>query len=250
MNICLFNESEIKLPLSMKDERAQHIVKVLHKKEGDSFDAGIINGKAGIAAITNIAEDCFNFDFVPFADEERAKGKPLYPLTLIIGFPRPIQLRRLLRDVAGLGVEKVILTGTELGEKSYMNSNDVKDGAAEKMLLDGTVQAASTHVPELVLVKNLWEAIDFPETSIHKVALDNRRSKMSLSQWMDDCHFDKLNDRIVAAIGSERGWTEKERDFLESKGFTLCSMGSRVLRTETATTVAGSIILDRMGYLN
>lgn len=266
MNICLFSENEIKNPLSMKDERAQHIVKVLHKKEGDTFDAGIINGKAGIAAITNIAEDCLNFDFVPFADEERAKGKPLYPLTLIIGFPRPIQLRRLLRDVAGLGVEKVILTGTELGEKSYMNSNDVKDGAAEKMLLDGTVQAASTHVPELVLVKNLWEAIDssisvgmthssvissiVEKSNIQKVALDNRRAKMSLSQWMDDCHFDKLNDQIVAAIGSERGWTEKERDFLESKGFTLCSMGSRVLRTETATTVAGSIILDRMGYLN
>ncbi|MBQ5536730.1 MAG: RsmE family RNA methyltransferase, partial [Treponema sp.] len=48
----------------------------------------------------------------------------------------------------------------------------------------------------------------------------------------------------------ERGWTERERDFLESASFSLCSMGNRVLRTETAVTVASSIILDRMGFLN
>jgi RsmE family RNA methyltransferase len=54
---------------------------------------------------------------------------------------------------------------------------------------------------------------------------------------------------VLAAIGSERGWTDRERDLLERAGFTLCSMGSRILRTETAATVASSIILDAMGYL-
>lgn len=248
MNICLFNKEEINRSIPMNDERAEHIVKVLHKKEGDTFDAGIINGKAGIATIKKIDDKEIEFSFECFDDEEKAKGKPLYPLTLIVGFPRPIQLRRLLRDVAGLGIQKIILSGTELGEKSYMNSNDVKDGAAEKMLLDGTIQAASTNVPELVLVKTLKEAIDLIDEDNLKVALDNRRAKMSLGNWLND-NLSENKKSIVAAIGSERGWTERERDFLETKGFTLCSMGIRVLRTETATTVASSIILDKMGYL-
>ena len=51
MNICLFEESELGKPLAKHDERTQHIIKVLHKKEGDSFDAGIIGGKAGKATI-------------------------------------------------------------------------------------------------------------------------------------------------------------------------------------------------------
>ena len=61
------------------------------------------------------------YDFVPETD-----GKELFPLKMIIGFPRPIQLKRLLRDIAALGVCEVHLTGTELGEKSYMQSNLVE----------------------------------------------------------------------------------------------------------------------------
>lgn len=255
MNICLFDKEEIKNPLSKKDERAQHIIKVLHKKAGDEFDAGIIGGAAGTARITKISDDGeIFFDF-----EAKSAGKKLYPLTLIIGFPRPIQLRRLLRDVAGLGCEKVILTGTELTEKSYLNSNVVKDGSAYEMLLDGTAQAASTHVPELFFYNNLDDTLKSLKDekpglksgfgkweNCSKIALDNRRAKTSLHDFL--LHESALN--VVAAIGSERGWTEKERDMLESSGFTLCSMGSRVLRTETAATVATSIILDSMGYLN
>lgn len=244
MNICLFNSEEIKNSLKKNDERAKHIIKVLHKKEGDTFDAGIIGGAAGIATITKISED----DEISFSFEPKSAGKKLYPLTLIIGFPRPIQLRRLLRDVAGLGVQKVILCGTDLTEKSYLESNVVSDGSAYQMLLDGTAQAASTHVPVLEVSKSLDELIsNGTEWELSsKIALDNRRASGSLHDFLmhEGAHS------VIAAIGSERGWTERERDLLEKAGFSLCSMGTRVLRTETAATVASSIILDAMGFLN
>ena len=54
----------------------------------------------------------------------------------------------------------------------------------------------------------------------------------------------------VAAIGAERGWTDSERGLLEKKGFVRLGMGNRVLRTETASTVAASLILGAMGALN
>ncbi|WP_162510898.1 RsmE family RNA methyltransferase, partial [Treponema endosymbiont of Eucomonympha sp.] len=53
-----------------------------------------------------------------------------------------------------------------------------------------------------------------------------------------------------AAVGSERGWTERERGALTEAGFTLCSLGERVLRTETAATAAAALILDAMGCLS
>ncbi|MBQ4378147.1 MAG: RsmE family RNA methyltransferase [Treponema sp.] len=247
MNICLFTSEEIKKPLSKRDERAKHIIKVLHKKEGDTFDAGIIGGAAGTAKITKISEEGdISFEFEP-----KSAGKRLYPLTLIIGFPRPIQLRRLLRDVAGLGVQKVILCGTELTEKSYLESNVVTDGSAYQMLLDGTAQAASTHVPRLVVEKSLEELFNHNAEnnseweSASKIALDNRRAVSSLHDYLE--HEGARS--VIAAIGSERGWTDRERDLLEKAGFTLCSMGVRILRTETAATVASSIILDAMGVL-
>ena len=250
MNICLFKQEELNRPLSIKDERGEHIIKILHKKEGDTFSAGVINGMAGTATIKKIENDEITFDFAP--DSE---GKNLYPLKMIIGFPRPIQLKRLLRDIAALGVQEVHLTGTELGEKSYMQSNLVEHGTAYQMLLDGTVQAASTHVPDLFLHKTLKDCLEsvIPEkeqcnnAKILKLCMDNINPKGSLFSVLQE-QYEKPA-LIVAAIGSERGWTQKEREMLESAGYLRVGMGPRVMRTETAATVSASIISACMGWM-
>ena len=295
MNIVLFQREEMDKPLPLKDERAKHIIKVLHKQTGDTFEAGIINGKAGQAEITAITDEGISFHFLPLTD-----GKPLYPITLIIGFPRPIQLKRLFRDAAGLGASRLCLCGTELGEKSYMDSNIVERGAAYAALLDGTAQAKSTHVPELSLFPSVKACLSalFPDTNVSgssatpfaqndaqippnkkindiRVMLDNVKPESSLFSYMKQCTAEDPNiienndisktatisnkntpaltsdkERMVfAAIGSERGWTDRERALFAENGFASCSMGCRVLRTETAATVAMSLILQSLGVL-
>ena len=251
MNICLFRKEDFSKDdfthgvLSLKDERAKHIIKILHKNVGDEFSAGVIGSKAGKAVITAISEEGILFDFRPESD-----GKELYPLDLIIGFPRPIQLKRLFRDVASLGVRSVHLTATELGEKSYLDSNVIKDGSAYNMLLDGSVQAASTHVPELFVHTSLKECLESVEkregeSELIKIAPDNVKPTMSLCSFLSE----KQPVAAVCAVGSERGWSEKERELLEANGYIRLGMGKRILRTETAATVATSLILGAMGYL-
>lgn len=254
MNICLFSPEEILNPLDIQDERAQHILKILHKKEGESFSAGIIGGQAGTAVIKKIeveekkssdGKKTFKggkiyFDFTPESD-----GKKLYPLKMIIGFPRPIQLKRLLRDMASLGVQEVHLTGTELGEKSYLKSDLATKGEAEKFLLDGSIQAGSTQVPKLFIHQTLKNCLEQINLEGKLFALDNIEPSQSLS-----CALKEKPQKAVAAIGSERGWTNSERQLFKQNGFELLSMGKRILRTETASTVAASLILDSMGVLD
>ncbi len=254
MNIVLFTKDEIDsgLPLALRDERARHILKVLHKSTGDTFDAGIIDGMAGIGTITSIDDDGLHVSF-----EAKTDGKPLYPIVLIVGFPRPIQLKRLFRDAAGLGVCRICLCGTELGEKSYRDSTIVERGAAMAALTDGTAQAKSTHVPQLDLYDSVAEclsslqkesaATDSSEKRRNvKVLLDNIKPENTLFQYLQCQHVTSENDMVYAAIGSERGWTDHERDLFRTEGYALCSMGNRVLRTETAATVATTLILQAM----
>lgn len=247
MNICLFEETEISKPLSFDDKRGEHLLKVLHKKEGENFTAGIIGGASGSATITKIdqaARQIF-FDFTAAGD-----GKPLNPLKMIVGFPRPIQLRRLLRDVAALGMSELHLTGTELGEKSYMQSDLAQPEKAGELLLEGSVQAGSTNVPEVFIHKSLKEALG--SLSLSKggqdpmlICLDNVNPKCALGELQFSA-----DTFVIAAIGSERGWTDRERRLLEESGFIRCGMGERIMRTETAVTVAGAIILNAMGRLS
>lgn len=252
MNICLFEETEISKPLSFDDKRGEHLLKVLHKKEGENFTAGIIGGASGSATITKIdqaARQIF-FDFTAAGD-----GKPLNSLKMIVGFPRPIQLRRLLRDVAALGISELHLTGTELGEKSYMQSDLAQPEKAGELLLEGSVQAGSTHVPEVFIHKSLKECLESlnesGSLSLSKggqdpmlICLDNVNPKCALGELQFSA-----DTFVIAAIGSERGWTDRERKLFEEAGFIRCGMGERIMRTETAVTVAGSIILNSMGVL-
>ena len=89
----------------------------------------------------------------------------------------------------------------------------------------------------------------------NKLALDNVKPKCSLKEAIhtkklfSDADASFCDYEVIAAIGSERGWTDRERDLLQKKGFTLCGMGPRIMRTETAATVAGAIILDEIGAL-
>ena len=268
MNICLFSADEIEKPLPLTDERSVHILRVLHKKEGECFFAGVINGSSGIATITKITGTDLEYAFSAKNECE----KPLHPLKMIIGFPRPIQLKRLLRDMASLGVEEVYLIGTELGEKSYMQSNLASYDAAYKMLVDGTVQAASTYVPSLFIFRDLKECVlsmgdarivstnATPSTSsaVLKIALDNVNPDISLYNALKESCFayektgciGSEKRSIVAAIGSERGWTDNERALFKENGFLRCGMGSRVLRSETAATAAVSIIMAECGWLS
>lgn len=259
MNICLFEQEEISRPLKAGDPRAQHIIKVLHKGVGDSFYAGVIGGQAGTATITKI-DGAIHFTFTPQSD-----GKPLFPLHMIIGFPRPIQLKRLLRDMAALGVSSVRLCGTELGEKSYLKASLSAPAEVYKMLLDGTVQAASAHVPEPFVYPTLTECLDALASEAAQsaspvivgldptirspllLALDNVKPAQSLGAFLRA--NPPAGRPVFAAIGSERGWSPAERALLEERGFVRLGMGSRVMRTETACTVSASLILSEMGAL-
>lgn len=263
MNIVLFHPHEIDSSLPFADPRVQHLQKVLRKGPGDSFVAGMVNGPAGEARILSLsAEEGLRIQFSATSD-----GMPLHPVVLVIGFPRPIQLKRLLRDVASLGVQAVHLCGTELGEKSYLKSTLSQESELAAMLQDGSIQARSTHVPAVFVHRDVASCLDAlgrdgamgaDDTSVTvagnssiTVALDNVAPTCSLNSFLSGCGGGlELRGRgVVAAIGSERGWTAAERQLFCEAGFTLCSMGQRVLRTETAATTATAIILSHMEIL-
>ena len=136
------------------------------------------------------------------------------------------------------------------------------------MLKDGSIQAKSTHVPQVFVHQDVASCLDFVagNTCIHvagndsirvagnpriHVALDNIEPTASLQGFLSSkFSADEVKRAgVVAAIGSERGWTDNERQLFRKKGFTLCSMGERVLRTETAATTAVAIILSNMEIL-
>ena len=244
MNIILFSPAEAGKPLPRRDERTIHLLKVLHKKAGDTFEAGIIGGSRGKGRIETVKLD----GSIVYSLDLNEDPSPRFPIRIAVGFPRPIQIKRLLRDLSSLGLEAVDLIGTELGEKSYRDSKLLSAGGADDALLEGAVQARDSTVPALALYPALedwlaerpWE----PSTRSHLlIALDNVRPEGSLAQ------LSSTGRPMVLAVGSERGWSDRERDELLKAGFLRLSMGGRPLRTETACVAAAVLALEKIGAL-
>jgi len=242
--LCAAQDKHISAFLPRRDERAVHLLKVLHKKTGDDFCAGVLGGKLGTGIIVEINAEGLRIDFTPDAEPP-----PRTPLRLGVGFPRPIQLRRLLRDCASLGLAAVDLIGTELGEKSYRDTKLLDDGGARSALIEGAVQARDTMLPELTVFPNLaaWlkKITGIGGKSTALFAADNVNPQGSFSGLAPL----QPDSEAVLAVGSERGWSDREREQLENAGFLRLSLGKRALRTETACTAAAVLVMEKMGLL-
>ena len=229
MNIILFEKGV--RHFDEKDERYLHLKKVLHAAVGTSFIAGEINGDRGSAKITSFGS---GVDFTFTREEE---DNALYPLTIILGQVRPICMRRILRELVSLGVKRIVLTITELGEKSYSEAGLYTSGEYRDILLSGAMQAGHTGVSEVVFASSAENALSYAEGRC--LLLDNVIGAKRF------CEIGKA-EALTLAIGPERGWSEKERGIFLSNGFEPVLMGSRILRTETAAVAGTALALEAL----
>lgn len=206
---------------------------------GDSLSAGVLGGKLGTAVLKDIAEDgSMSFGFTAETDP-----LPLYPLTLLVGTPRPPTARRLLKDLSSAGIGRIIFCGTDLGEKSYLTSSLWVKEEYKSAILEGISQGKSTLLPEIVKLYSLYKAIGMIDNDCDKLALDNVSPDLPLRQYQPS------GKESCLAIGPERGWSDRERQMLRDADFSICSMGERVLRTETACHMGLALIQAARKYI-
>jgi RsmE family RNA methyltransferase len=243
VNIILFEEHELGHSLPRRDERTIHLLKVLRKKAGDVFEAGILGGMRGAGRIEKI-----NFDGSIFVTIQASDlPPPRMQLRMAVAFARPIQLRRIFRDLSSMGVIAVDLIGTEMGEKSYRDTKFLYNGGARSAFIEGAVQARDTHIPALEIYDNLenWLETRSWEKTIGKripllIAMDNVRAEGSFF------NITPTSRPAVIAVGPERGWSDRERESFERAGFLRLSMGNRPLRTETACISAAALAMEKI----
>ena len=236
MNLILFEEDEIGALLPHDDPRAVHIRDILNLSEGGVFAAGIIGGRSGKGRLTASRAEGWAWTFVDLEDPAPAR-----PLTLVLGCPRPPVARRLLKDMSALGLREIRVCSTDLNEKSYMTSKLWRDGLWREAVIEGAVQGAATLLPAVRTAASLERSLEDLPPEAARIALDNAPDARPFGSW------EARPAEAVYAVGPERGWSDRERRVLDSLGFQRLGLGSRVLRTETACSLAAGLILDRLG---
>jgi 16S rRNA (uracil1498-N3)-methyltransferase len=228
VNLILFEPAETGVPLSRTDPRAVHILEVLRRREGDTFDAGIVNASRGKGTISSIGQAGIVFLFTPTAEPEAAD-----PIHLIVALPRPQTARKILNEATSLGVASIRFFQSEKGEPSYAASSLWKTHEWRRHLLDGAAQAFDTRIPEIIHHPGLAALVAALSAGCARIALDNYEASRRMAPT--------AARPLALAFGPERGWSAVERDTLRGGGFELAHLGGRVLRTETAVVAATAV---------
>lgn len=243
MNRILFEANEVRDGRAeFDDARAEHVLNVLHGAVGQTLKTGIVNGRVGTSVIESI------LPLAPNPETGAARGRIAVRCThaeeavapwvdLVLAPPRPRALRRLLPQLAQMGVGRIVLVGAEKVEKAFWGAQLLKETVSRPLLLDGLMQAGTTALPVLRVEKNFRRyleggrfEVDFAGQTRRVVAhpyagTENGRGTLRSA---------RVASRVVVALGPEGGWTDDEVALLEAHGFARLSLGPRILRTDTA----------------
>ncbi|AWG42461.1 16S rRNA (uracil(1498)-N(3))-methyltransferase [Candidatus Borreliella tachyglossi] len=237
MNLILITSYEFKNGIVLNDFRVKHITEILNLKNNETFKFGIIEEESIYSCL-------YQKDIKLFFKESHkiANSNKLKQLKIIIGLMRPITAKRIMKDLTSIGVSEIIFFNSSLGEKSYSCSKLFKEKNYEKYLIEGAMQGGITYIPKVKILKSLTEALKNAEhesSETTKILLE-RKSKNNLV----DLNITTKNATVI--IGSERGLTKKEITLTQEHNFNPYNLSLNILRTETATVVASTIITSKM----
>jgi RsmE family RNA methyltransferase len=238
VNLVLFEQDELARPLPAGDPRARHVLDVLRRTAGGTFDCGLVDGPRGQASIAHVDPAGLHLDFT-----WAATPPDLPAIWLLIGLPRPQTARKILVEATTLGARHLIFFATDRSEPSYAGSRLWTSGEVRRHLIAGAAQAFCTRLPQVFLEPDLARALPHLPPEAARVALDNYESTRSLSA------VGLPAGPAVLAVGGERGWSGPERIALRAAGFELVDLGPRVLRTETACSAGLTLLLAKTGQL-
>lgn len=233
MNLLLLKENQISDSgiVSLEDNRAIHISKVLRAKPGDRIKVGLYGGNCGMATVCDISGKSVRLKIASFDEPPPDKNN----FTPIIALPRPQSFKKCIHFIASSGIRKAYFTMSERVEKSYFTSDVLKEENLEKEVILGLEQGMDTIAPEIVIVKSFREMLSITDTI---------RAQKLIAHPVDaaECSYG-LREPFAVAIGPEGGFIAREVASFMDHSFECVHIGRHILRVEFALSyLAGRLL--------
>ena len=151
--------------------------------------------------------------------------------TMAVGFIRPNRLDFLIEKITEIGINKIILFGSQNG--NYYTDNTER---WNKITRQAIKQSVRYHLPEIETVENFEFLLEKCKTFDSKF-ITEQMAETAIA----DINIGEGNNTIYI-IGPEGGLTSDEINRAKSEGFTEVNLGKYRLRTETAALVFGALL--------
>ena len=218
-------------------EDAHHIIRVLRLKTGEEIFVVVGRGERFKGEIWKFKD---NEVLVKLKEKVKIRFEPKLPLSIAQSLPK------------GRKFEEVIKTCTELGVIEFfpiISERTIVKVRKEKIDRWRRIAKEEAMLSKRDVIPEVHEVSSFEDFIIE----NSDRFKNKLLFWelerekfLKDM---KVEGSVIALIGNEGGWSQKEVEMAKEHGFVTIGLGNRILRAEVAPVVISSLIFFKSGDL-
>ena len=218
--------------LILEEQDMHHIKNVMRMSNGECVEC-IYNEKLYICEIEDVTSPKLKI-----IKECQDNNESNFEVTIAIALVKEQKMDLILQKLTELGISKIIPVSMERSIVKLDNQKFIKKKERwEKICKEAAEQSKRNKIPEITdiyTIKQL-ENISYDQRFI----CSTRNPKNIINRYLqkqEGCA------KMIFVIGPEGGISPKEEDLLESFGYIPVTLGSRIMRVETAAIYIASII--------
>lgn len=199
--------------------------------------------------------------------ERESTSKETISITLYQGFPKHGKLDGIVRQCTELGISAIVpIYSSRSIPKPDEKKNSLKTDRLKKIAAEAARQSRRASVPDIFAPISFGEAVSrFQDFDLSLFLYEDEKNKsiktvIEAKKMQSDMQSDMQPERqedlqgihelnqqqsllkIAIVVGPEGGFTTEEAETAKSAGAIACSLGTTILRTETAGPAAVAML--------
>src|SRR6056297_189516 len=242
------NQSDVKNnKVSITGKDYKHISKALRLESGDKIVACTGDGYDLIVELDEFTSEKVIGNII---NREKSKGEPDHNITVAQAIPKKRNMELVVQKTTEIGVKKIIPLKTKRTVVKLKGKKEKKRiGRWQRIAEEAAKQSQRGIIPKIEKIFSIKELKNLKNNYDLVIVLWASEDRKILSEILSDINSRK-DKNILLIIGPEGGFSKKEIEIMENElRAQSVTLGSRILRTETAPIVGLSIILYELGDL-
>jgi 16S rRNA (uracil1498-N3)-methyltransferase len=212
--------------------QAAHLARVLRARVGQEYDVAAA-GRVRRARVVSVSDDCVEFDL-----GEDIAAKPAPEVIVLLSIFKFDRMEWAIEKLAELGAARIVPLVASRTESHLAKAADKRIERWRRIAREAAQQARRAAPPEIASPVRLKEALGVRAAT--RVVLSEAETEVSIKQLLTQAA------PVALAFGPEGGWTSDELRAFAQSGWSSASLGSTILRAETAAIAAVAVALAEL----
>ncbi len=218
-------------------EHAAHLARVLRARVGQEFDI-VADGRARHGRVASVSDTRVEFDL-----GSDLATPPAADLTILLAVFKFDRMEWAIEKLTELGVASIVPLVARRTDAHLASAAVKRVERWQRIAREAAEQSRRVAPPQVESPMKFKDALTGSIAGL-RIVLAESETQTSLKQALA---ARAAGQPVTLAIGPEGGWTNDELAAFAAAGWRSASLGSTILRAETAAIAAAAILLSEIG---